>query len=79
MVQQRDPVCSTSLDTIGRAIAGELRLWVGHLVRKAGRNRTRVNRLERASKDIANRDLVLDVSIHTFELAPPLCLCAGLL
>ena len=68
MVQQRDPVCSTSFDTIGRAVAGELRLWVGKLVIKVGRSRIRDNRLEGASIDVDNRDLILDVFIYIFKL-----------
>ena len=68
MVQQRDPVCSTSLDTIGRAVAGELRLWVGKLVSKAGRSRTRDNGPEGASIYVDNRDLVLDLFIYISKL-----------
>ena len=68
MVQQRDPVCSTSLDTIGRAVAGELRLWVDELVSKARRSRTRDDRLEGASIDVDNRDFILDAFIDIPKL-----------
>ena len=67
MVQQRDPVCSTSCDTIGRATAGECRLRVGELASRADRSRARDNRPEGASIDVDDRSLVLYVSIYSVE------------
>ena len=37
MVQLRDPVSSTSLATMGRAVVGELRLWVDEFVSGGGK------------------------------------------
>ena len=67
MVQQRDLVCSTSFDTIGRATAGECRLRVGRLASRADRSRARENRPEGASIDVDDRGLVLHVFIYSLE------------